>query len=100
MAKIKILSDSKYPKTETYNKIKDFLSNSDDLKKLTPSYSCSFDDQKQCGKIKGSGFDADVKVHEGATTQAEIVVDLSLLLTPFKGKVEEVLKRKLTKLLS
>lgn len=101
MAKIKILSDSKYSKEETYQKIKNFLLNEPDLKKMTPDYKCNFTDASHSGTIKGTGFDAVVKVELAANTASvSIDVDLAFLLTPFKGKVEEILKRKIGKLVA
>lgn len=59
---------------------------------------CEFQDAKKTASAKGSQFKADISVKDAAQgSLVTVVVDLPLLLSPFKGKVEDVLKRKLTK---
>lgn len=85
---------------ETYSKVKQLLLDEQESKKLDPKLACTFDDAKKTGSAKGSQFKADVQViNFESGSSVSVTVDLPLLLTPFKGKVEEVLKRKLTKVL-
>ncbi|MNK99976.1 hypothetical protein D3C87_1203950 [compost metagenome] len=50
--------------------------------------------------MNGSQFKADMVVAaNGAGSKVQVTVDLPMLLTPFKGKVQETLQRKLAKYL-
>ena len=50
------------------------------------------------GKAKGNQFKADINITSSAQgSSIEVIVDLPLLLTPFKGKVQETIERKLSK---
>ena len=83
------------------SQMKQFFESDKDLQKMDPKISCDFDPKSMTAKVKGSQFKADVSViAEGATSQIQIVIDLPLLLTPFKAKVEETVKRKLSLLLA
>lgn len=85
---------------EAYGKIKDFLSNDQDLRRFDSKLNCSFNDGDKTCKINGSQFKADVKISEvGTGSKVTLVVDLPLMLTPFKSKVQETLQKKLTKYL-
>ncbi|NUM89160.1 MAG: polyhydroxyalkanoic acid system family protein, partial [Bdellovibrionales bacterium] len=49
-------------------------------------------------EIEGGNFKGSIRVTEGKDRcTVEIVVDLPLLLTPFKGKVEEELEKHLSR---
>ena len=101
MPKIKIDHHSNVEASEAMIRIKSFFENDHDLKKLDPKISCEFDTQSMIGKVKGSQFKAEVLVKaQGATSQISIVVELPLLLTPVKGKVEDTVKKKLNQLLA
>ena len=101
MPKITVDHSSSVSAPEALIRIKDFFENDKDLKKLDPKIECDFDSSSMQGKVKGSQFKADVRVKaQGATSQIQIVVDLPLLLSPFKSKVEETVKKKLGKLLA
>lgn len=78
--------------------IRNFFENDQDLRKVDSSIQCHFQPGALKGKVSGSQFKADVDVSAQAPgSLISIVIDLPLILTPFKGKVEEVLKRKLQK---
>ncbi len=82
----------------TFNKLKDFFTTGEGLKKIDPKVECSFDDQTQTCQLKGSQFKADVQVVSDSTgSKVKIIVDLPFLLTPFKGKVQEGLQKMLKK---
>ena len=101
MPKVNVESNSNHSPEETFNKVKEFIANDQDLKSLDPSYKCDFDDSGLTGKAKGSKFKADIKVSSsGSGAQVEIIVDLPMMLTPFKGKVQSALKDKLDRLLA
>jgi hypothetical protein len=101
MPKINIEHKSKVAAPLAMNRIKEFFETDKDLQKLDPKISCEFDPKSMTAKVKGSQFKADVSViAEGASSQVQIVIDLPLLLTPFKGKVEDTVKKKLSLLLA
>ena len=60
-----------------------------------------FDPKTKKGTVKGSKFSAEIAVLEQkAGSEVAVSVDLPLLLTPFKGKVQEMIEKKLAKFLS
>lgn len=100
MPKFKVEKTSSMQPKESFDKIKQFLSNDPDLKMLDSSYKCQFEDDKMTGSAKGQKFNAALMVSEQAgQSKVEITVDLPLLLMPFKGLVENTLNKKLDKLL-
>jgi hypothetical protein len=101
MAKFTVESKSSQNADVTFEKIKNFLENDPELKKLDPKLKCDFDLKKLCGEAKGSQFKASIKViSNGDSADVTINVDLALMLTPFNGKVQEILQKKLTKALA
>lgn len=100
MPKINLHFDSKIPAKDVYQKVKGFLTTDEGIKKLDSKIDFSFSDDKMCGTAKGGAFSANLQVeNKDAGCRVNLEVDLSFLLTPFKGKVQEVLERKLSKLL-
>ncbi|WP_374034031.1 polyhydroxyalkanoic acid system family protein [Bdellovibrio bacteriovorus] len=100
MPKFTIDHSSNHSAEEAYKKIKEFLSNDQDIRRFDPKIQCSFDDGTKCANLKGSQFKADMTVAAaGAGSKVSVTVDLPLMLTPFKGKVTETLQRKLAKYL-
>lgn len=100
MPKFTIDHESKSNATEAYAKIKEFLNNDQDIRKFDSKLQCSFNDGAMSCKMNGSQFKADMIVaSNGAGSKVQVTVDLPLMLTPFKGKVQETLQRKLAKYL-
>lgn len=100
MPKFTIDHLSAHNQEEAYNKIKEFLSNDQDIRRFDPKLQCSFDDSKKSATMKGAQFKADMAVHSSENgCKVSVTVDLPLMLTPFKGKVQDTLQRKLTKYL-
>ena len=90
MPKFTIDHSSAYSAEEAYGKIKEFLSNDQDIRRFDPKLQCSFDDATKCANMKGSQFKADMAVATSGTgSKVSVTVDLPLMLTPFKGKVQE-----------
>lgn len=86
---------------ETFIRIRDFFQNDKDIKKIDSKLEITFDESKKTGKANGSQFKASFEVKPAAEgSSITLVVDLPLLLTPFKGKVEETVKAKLAKYLA
>jgi hypothetical protein len=81
---------------ETYKKVKAFFAESDSLKKLDSNLEYTFDDAAHTGKVKGSKFECNLKVLGSSPSKVQVTVSLSLLLTPFKGKIQETLRSKIS----
>lgn len=82
---------------DTYSAVKSFMSKGD-IQKFDAKAQFTFDDASKSGQIKGGQFKADMKITPtGGGSTVAITVDLPFMLTPFKGKVEETLKKMLSK---
>src|SRR5262245_29479446 len=99
MPKISIEKTSSLSPEETFSKIKTFLTDDKDLRKLDSNYQCQFDEKSLTGSAKGKQFEAKLKVASGSKTRVSLEISLPLLLTPFKGMVEKTLTHKLDSLL-
>ena len=101
MAKINIEYNSSLNAEETYSKIKGLIDDNKDLKSIDKNYSFSMDDDKKQASAKGKGFDADMQViSSGDTSVVKFSINIGLMLSPFKGVIEEKLKSRLEKVLS
>ena len=100
MPKFTIEHTSSHSAKEAFEKIKTF-SEDEDLRRFDSKMQCQFNDSQLSGSIKGGQFKADLSVQtQGAGSKIQIVVDLPMLLTPFKSKVQETLQKKLSKYLA
>jgi hypothetical protein len=85
-----------------YANITDKKQGFDAAKKLIPEVIAKFgvkadtkiDDAQALIEAKGSGFSASIKFTEA---EAQVKVDLGLLLKPFKGKILETIEKQLKK---
>jgi hypothetical protein len=101
MPKFTVEANSNHDTQATFQKIKTFLESDQDLRKLDSKLSCSFNDSDLSCNATGSQFKAQMKVlPAGSNSKVEVLVDLPLMLTPFKGKVQEILSKKLSKVLA
>lgn len=101
MPKFTVEHQSSKTPDETFKTVKSFLANAGEIQKFDAKAQVSFDDASKSCQIKGGQFKADMKVIPAAAgSTVAVSVDLPLLLTPFKGKVEETLKKMLTRHLS
>ena len=101
MPKFKVECDSKHSSAETFGKVKSFLDNDAEIKKLDPSVKITYNESQMTGSAKGSKFDAEIKVlGKGSGAQVEIEVSLPMLLTPIKGMVQASIQKKLSTALS
>lgn len=100
MPKISIEKTTNMNASDAYQKIKALLADDSDLRKLDSGYKCQFDDGAKTGSAKGKQFSAALKVYEVSPTKVELTIDLPIMLTPFKGMVENTLKNKLEKILA
>jgi len=93
-------STSLDPQT-TFTKVQSMLSDDKDLRKLDSNYKCQFDAQNLSGSAKGSQFEANMSIKKTEQgSHLTLVVQLPLLLTPFKGLVEKTLSSKLEQIFS
>lgn len=94
MPQVKVKHEIEGEKKKVYAAVKKYLQGRDTLKKLGADI--DWDDKGCAGAIEASNFKGSVAVNEtSGKSMVEIVIDLPLLLTPFKGKVEEELKKHL-----
>jgi hypothetical protein len=98
MAKFTVEHNTQKSPDETYKAIKDVLSKENLFQKYDANAKCTFDDGKKSALVTGSQFKADMKVSGSAGKGlVSITVDLPFLLMPFKGKIQDSLKRMLDK---
>jgi hypothetical protein len=95
MPKFKIEKNTNLEDKEAFRRIKEFLNDDPDLKKMDPSYKCQFDETNLRGTATGSKFKAQLSVSHSSSTTVCIEVDLPIFLTPFKGLVESTLEKKM-----
>lgn len=101
MPKFTVDYESSHSAQEAYSKLKNFLKDGGELKKFDSKVQCDFSDANQSAQLKGSQFKAEVKVAvQGTGSKVSVTVDLPLLLTPLKGKVQESLTKMLGRHLS
>lgn len=100
MPKVNVEYKSTLQPQDAYTKIKGFFDQSEKIRRLDPKIKCEFTDAQMTGKAIGSQFKADISVKgDGGGSQVVVVVDLPLLLAPFKGKVQETIQKELSKYL-
>ncbi len=100
MPKVNIDYKSPLQAQETFEKVKEFLSNDESIKKIDSSIQTDFNDSNLSGDLKGSKFKAHMAVKEsGDKSDVSIVVDLPMLLGAFKGQVKSTIEKKLQKVL-
>jgi hypothetical protein len=101
MPKFTIEHTCSHSPKEAFGKIKTFMTEAEDIRRFDSKMQCQFNDDALNGKVKGSQFKADISVQaQGTGSKVQIVVDLPMLLTPFKAKVQETLQKKLSKYLA
>ena len=100
MPKITVQKSVSADPQEAFQKLKTFLASDPDLKRMDSSYQCQFQDDKLTGSAKGNKFQAQMAVKpEGASTHVEVVIEIPLMMAPFKGIVETTIQNKLNKIL-
>ena len=98
MAKISVDHKSSISAPDAIQKIKTFFETDPGMKKLDSKIQCVFVEGALTGKVNGSQFKADVLAQsEGTGSKVTVIIDLPFILTPFKGKIEEDLRKKLSK---
>lgn len=101
MPKVIVDHQCKLSPEEAFKKIQTFFENDQDIKRLDASIKCEFKPEQLKGKASGSQFKADISVSShNSGSSINVTVDLPFLLTPFKGKVQETIQKKLGKFLA
>ena len=98
MPKVQVHHTSAKSPNDSLTQIQTFFENDADMKKIDDKIRCQFDPKTLQGQVTGSQFKANIQIKpQGSGSEISVIVDLPLLLTPFKGKIEELLKKKLNK---
>ena len=94
MPKVQVKREIAGDKKKVFSAVKEYLEGRETLKKLGATLEWG---NKACSAdIEASNFKGALSVTEkGGKSTVEISIDLPLLLTPFKGKVEEELRKHL-----
>lgn len=101
MPKITVSHPTQTAAKDAFEKIKNFFETDQDIRKLASDMKVTFTEDKMAGKATASQFSADFSVKpEGSGSLVSVLVDLPFILTPFKGKVQETLEKKLKKYLA
>lgn len=96
MPQVKVKEEIDGEKSKVYGAVKKYLDGRDTLKKLGAEI--DWDDKGCKGAIEADSFSGSLTVTGKASkSTVEILIDLPLLLTPFRGKVEEELKKHLSR---
>ncbi|MFP5518568.1 MAG: polyhydroxyalkanoic acid system family protein [Bdellovibrionia bacterium] len=101
MPKFTVDHETKFNDADAFAKIKEFLGKDDGIRRFDPKMNCDFNESNKTCQIKGSQFKADLQVAKlgNGGSKVSVTVDLPLMLTPFKGKVQETLLKQLSKYL-
>lgn len=99
MPKFSVEHETKLSKPEAFKKLQEYLKHSEGLKKLDSSLTYTFDEKNFTGQLKGSKFECDVSLVGENPTKVKIDISIGLLLSPFKGKIAETLKGKMSQIL-
>ena len=100
MPKITVEMSSQLSPDQTFEKLKTLFETDTDLKKLDSSYICQFNSASRSGTAKGNKFSAAMSIADkGNSSQLSLNVDIPFLFSPFKGMIQEILQKKLKKVL-
>lgn len=97
MPKIEISRDHNLPREELEPRIESYLTHLRDQKLKMMNFQYAWKDDRNGLSLSGTGFTGDVVLRPNGV---DIVIDLSLMLAPFKGSVEESLQRGLERSLT
>ncbi len=101
MPKINIQHETQQKADDSWTAVKNFFETDLDIKKIDPKMQFQFDESAKKGTVKSSQFKAEFSIAgKGTGSALQLMIDLPLLLTPFKGKVEEIIRKKLAKYLA
>lgn len=101
MPKFQVEHASKLPPTLAFEKLDQFINQTDEMAKIDSSAKWQSDSKNLKGTLKGKQFSAVVEVFpHGEGSKVALEIEIGLLLTPLKGKITEILKSKLNKYLA
>ncbi len=94
MPKVQVKREIAGEKKKVYGAVKKYLEGRDTLSKLGAEM--DWDDKACAANIEATSFKGSLSVSEkSGKSVVEISIDLPLMLTPFRGKVEEELTKHL-----
>ncbi|MBK9292918.1 MAG: polyhydroxyalkanoic acid system family protein [Oligoflexia bacterium] len=99
MPNFKVEHQSPLPPDETFNKVCDYLQNSEGIKKLDNSLKFDLNPPLRKGHVKGSKFECEISVSGQTPSQVVLSITIPLLLSPFKSSIENTIKEKMAKIL-
>lgn len=101
MPKVSIDHKTTLPADEAFQKIKTFFESDQDIRKFDANMKSQFSESSFSGRVQGSQFKADIQVSSSSQgSSISVIVDLPLLLSPFKNKIQEMITKKLSKYLT
>lgn len=102
MATLKIEKDASLDPAAAFQKVKEFIQNDPTLRGLDSHYTCQFDEALKTCVAKGGQFEARLSVSPlpgpGSRVTVEVQIPFALML--MKGKITEMVSRKLEKTLA
>ncbi len=90
MPKIQISENHNISTEELFTRIDDYMARLRDDKLKAMGFQYDWNSDKSGLKIKGKGFKGEASFSDSLVS---MMLDLSFALSPFKGKIEESLKR-------
>lgn len=100
MPQVKFEKQISLSSQDAFEKLKDLLSNTSELKKIDPDLVLTIQDDKKCVLAKGKKINGEVVVQEDGADQSTILVDLNIPWTyaPFKSIITSKLEEKISEL--
>jgi len=101
MPKLNFELPAKQNADEAFGKIQTFLSSENHFTRLDPKLVTTFDqNNKQC-HLKGSQFQAEIKVkQDDQKSVVHVAIDIPFALALFKGKIQQEIEKAFTKILT
>jgi len=101
MPKLNFELPAKVSADHAFGKIQTFLSSENHFSRLDPKLTTTFDQTQKSCHLKGSQFQADIKVSAQAETcTVNVVVEIPLALALFKSKIQQEIEKAFIKILS
>ena len=102
MAKFKFEIPAPLDSANSFTKIKGFLNGDNEFKKYDANMTCTFDESSKLCRVDSSQIKATLQVFDkdSKSSQIAIEVEVPLALSLFKGKIQEILEKNISKILS
>lgn len=99
MPNFKVEHQTTLPSAQTFEKVCDYLQNSEGIKKLDGNLKFDLNPGAKTGHVKGSKFECEISVTGENPAKVVLSITIPLLLSPFKSSIESTIKEKMTKIL-